>query len=284
MNVASVWAGPNDLGEGPFWHVKEQALYWVDIFNPHLHRLDPKTNEHQSWVMPDVIGCAVACESGGFIAGIQDEICHIDLPSGKITVKQKTTDGLRLNDGKCDRNGRFWVGSVDQEKFEPRGHLYCYHPDGTFETKAEGIVISNGLAWSLDNTQFYYTDSLAHAIWVYDYDHDTGAISNRRVFFESPGSEHLPDGLTIDADGYIWSARYAGKKLIRHAPDGSIDRELALPVDRPTSCAFGGPNFETLYITSCCKEPDQSALPAPAGSLLAVNVGVCGVPESMFAL
>ncbi len=281
MNVKCIWPGPASLGECPLWHVAEQALYWVDIEEQCLYRLDSSDNRLQQWNMPGQIGCIAPRAKGGLIAGIDDTICFIDLPSGKVTTQLALKTGIRLNDGKCDRQGRFWVGTIDFDN--PTACLYRYDPDGKLHVMEKNIYISNGLAWSLDNKFFYYTDSVPRNIFRYDFDARSGEISNQRVFATNAEDEGIPDGLTIDSEGHLWSARYDGGFITRYAPDGTIAQRVTLPVQRPTSCMFGGKNLDVLFVTSSSrllKEP--KALPLPNGGLYAIDVGVRGVPEPAF--
>lgn len=281
MKINCIWKGPAILGEGPLWHVKEQALYWVDITDKKLYRWDSQSDEIQQWNMPGHIGCVAARENGGFIAGIDDEICFIELPSGKIKKQTTVLDHYRLNDGKCDRQGRFWVGTVAETK--PEGHLYRFDPDGKLHVMQDGIYISNGLGWSPDNAFFYYTDSLNRMIYRYQFNPKTGEISDKINFIETPKDEGVPDGLAIDSEGDIWSARWNGWKITHYSPKGNIIEEIDMPVQRPTSCMFGGTNLNTLFITSACRDIGETEnLPPPAGSLFAISVNVKGLPESYF--
>ena len=166
MQVECIWQGPASLAEGPVWH--QQTLFWIDIVEKKLHCLNPKTSEHREWQMPDLIGALDAYTEDSLIAGIGDNIVKIDLPSGKLTLLVDVIKGdpeLRLNDGKCDSRGRFWVGVAHATKDNPRGGLYRYDQDGSLHEMETNITISNGLGWSPDNTVFYYTDSLRHKIY-----------------------------------------------------------------------------------------------------------------------
>ncbi len=280
-NIEILWQGPTALGEGPVWHAEEQALYWVDIVEQYIHRMNYVTSDYSNWKMPSAVGAIAPRQKGGLIAGIGNEICFVDTAEGTVTSQAKTKDDLRLNDGKCDRQGRFWVGSMNLD--EPSAKLYRFDTNGKLKVMQEGVYISNGLAWSLDNTIFYYTDSMVRKIYAYDFDEGTGDISNRRVFVETPEGEGMPDGLTIDSEGFIWSAQWDGGKVVRYAPDGSIDREIKMPVQRPTSCAFGGPDLNVLFVTSCSRGFDEpEKLPSPAGAVFAIDVGVTGVLESEY--
>ena len=284
MKIQQIWSGPAALGEGPLWHPIEHVLYWVDIAGQQLHRLDIKTHQHRLWDMPALIGCIAPTTNGNLIAGIGDEICYIELPSGKVTPRIKIPDGLRINDGKCDRQGRLWLGTICVEK--PIAHLYRFDPDGKLHTMLDGIHVSNGLDWSLDDQTFYYTDSMTHQIFQFDFDADTGQISRRRSFITLPSEQGVPDGLTIDAQGNIWSAHWNGWKVVQYTANGQIAQTINMPVQRPTSCTFGGANLDTLFITSCSidvGEPIDKTLDLPAGSVFAIRIPeVIGLPANTF--
>lgn len=285
MSVNCIWQGPAALGEGPLWCVDQQCLYWIDIAGHRLHCLYPDTQQHQSWDMPALIGAIALHHEGGLIAAVGDAIVKIDLPSGEVTELINVIQGdtaLRLNDGRCDRQGRFWVGVAHATTGNPRGGLYRYDPDGSIHVMETGITISNGLGWSPDDRFFYYTDSLRHCIYRYDYERQSGSISNRQIFARVP-SQMEPDGLTVDTDGFIWSAQWNGAKVIRFSPSGDVAQEIILPTPRITSCALGGADLKTLFITSCCRNVDETtSLDLPAGSVFAASVSVAGIAEPAF--
>ncbi len=288
MKVECIWNGPADLGEGPLWHPDEKVLYFIDIVKKSLHRLDPKTSEHQSWQMPDYIGSVVARKSGGLLATVGQYVVAVDMPSGKLTELVKVIpDGrpdLRMNDGKVDRMGRFWIGVASVDTENPQGGLFRYDPDGNLARMEEDITISNGLGWSVDNKTFYYTDGLKYRIYAYDFDLASGDISNQRIFMQLDKSAIEPDGLTVDSEGYVWEAQWASSKVFRYAPDGSLDQEVDMPVLRPTSCIIGGENLDTLYITSCSLSIGETErLATPAGGIFAIKLNVKGLPEPYFA-
>ncbi|MFN2150563.1 MAG: SMP-30/gluconolactonase/LRE family protein, partial [Anaerolineales bacterium] len=189
----------------------------------------------------------------------------------------------RFNDGKCDRSGRFWAGTMDEGNPNTRGALYRLDPSGDCQIMQAGIGISNGLGWSPDNRIMYYTDSIKHQIYAYDFDLQSGTIRNRRVFAETP-QEYVPDGLAVDAEGHIWSAKWDGWKVVRYAPDGSVDSEIELPVQRPTSCTFGGPELKHLYITSARDglTAQELARQPEAGNILVLETSTHGLPEPRF--
>lgn len=285
MKTKVAYHSEDDLGEGPVWSVAEQAIYWVDIHGPTLQRLQPETGKIDAWVMPSYIGCYALREAGDVVVGLRDGLYTFDLDSQELTNLCRPEVGLntRFNDGKCDRNGRFWAGTMDLGFADPLGSLYRLDADGRCHQMRSGVTCSNGLGWSPDNRTMYYTDTPTRSIFAYDFELETGALQNERVFAKV--DDGLPDGLTVDAEGYIWSAKWDGWRVVRYAPDGSIEREINLPVQRPTSCTFGGPKMNLLYITSArtgLSAVDLAEQPL-AGSLLVLDTAVQGLPEPLYA-
>lgn len=285
MQIEVAFEANDILGEGPVWSVSRQALYWVDIERPSLQRFDPASNVHNIWPMPSRIGSFALRQSGGFVVALQTGLAFFDAETGQIDPIANPESHLqtRFNDGKCDSNGRFWVGTTHMQFQEPIGALYCFNTAHQLHKMRPNVTVSNGLGWSPDNRTMYYTDTPTYTIFAYDFDPETGAISHERVFARHKTG--FPDGLTVDAEGYVWSARWDGWQVIRFAPDGTIDREVAMPVQRPTSCIFGGPALNQLFVTSAkigLKEAELARQPL-AGNVFVVDVGVPGLPEPLFA-
>lgn len=286
MQIETIWESPDGLGEGPIWHADEQVLYWLDILKPSLKRLNPATGEYREWPIPEHIGSVVPRAQGGLVATMGNRVVAIDMPSGTISTLVEVPqwrDDIRMNDGKCDRKGRYWFGVANLSVEDPKGRLYRLDPDGTLTQMEEKITISNGLGWSPDNKKFYYTDGLKYRIYQYDYDLERGDISNRQTFIQLDKTPIEPDGLTVDSEGYVWDAQWNSWKILRYSPDGKMSMEIEMPVQRPTSCIFGGPNLDILYVTSSSQNlGEDSVLPPPAGGLFAIDVGVRGLPEPAF--
>lgn len=290
MNEPEVVAGGNAiLGESPVWSPGEAALYWVDINNPTIHRLDPATGMRKRWPIETEIGSIGLAGPGRMIAGLRTGAHYVDLETGKIApICDPEGEGRfnrnRMNDGKIDRAGRFWVGTMNDPGHAPVGTLYRIGADGQAEPCLDGIRVPNALCWSPDSRVMYFTDSYSHEIWAFDFDLETGAMANRRVFATIPEDEGVPDGATVDADGFVWCAHMFGARVCRYAPDGGRDREIALPVPQVTSCAFGGADLDTLYITTASLGMDRAALGEQplAGALFAVDPGVRGLAEPVF--
>jgi sugar lactone lactonase YvrE len=265
------------------------VLYWVDITQGHLHRFDPRSGDHQVTELGQVISAMGVRASGGFVLATREGFAFYDAASGGLEFLGEPdadqAEDARFNDGKTDRQGRFWAG-----KMSPRleNSLFCLSPDRSIRRMESGIGISNGLGWSPDNRTFYYTDSETRLIYAYDFDAATGKIGNRRIFASIPNAprEGTPDGLAVDEEGCIWSARWGGWKVVRYTPDGRIEREIAMPVEFPTSCAFGGPELNELYITSAFVQiRDQADLRAAqplAGDVFRLKTHVHGFPEPLF--
>jgi sugar lactone lactonase YvrE len=238
------------LGEGPWWSTHSHTLWRVDINNQRVHRWDPRSDLHKHWPLPDKVGCFVpnADESFG-VAALSDGLHWLNLESGVLTriveLEADLPDNL-FNDGKCDRSGNLWVGSKHQRDEGRTGHLYCCDRRGNSRRTLSGIGISNGIGWSPDDTFCYYTDSGQRTIWKMRVGAD--GVRSREIFVED--TDCFPDGLTVDADGCVWSAKWDGSRVVRYTPDAKIDRIVELPVSRPTSVMFGGDDLTDLYITS----------------------------------
>ena len=290
MSEVEVAAGGNAvLGESPLWSPDEAALYWVDINNPTVHRLDPATGERKRWLIETETGSIGLAGPGRLVAGLRTGAHFLDLETGKIEkICDPEGEGRfnenRMNDGKVDRAGRFWVGTMNDPGHEPQGTLWRIDGEGNAEPMMREIRIPNALCWSPDSSVMYFTDSYSHRIWAFDFDLDAGTFENKRVFAEIPEDEGVPDGATVDAEGFVWCAHMFGAKVSRLAPDGSVERTIALPVPQVTSCAFGGPDLATLYITTASLRMDRAALSQQplAGALFAADPGVRGLPEPVF--
>lgn len=278
----------NTLGEVPLWDVAEQALYWVDIEGCRLHRLTPASGRVEVWDMPERIASFALRETGGFVVAFASGLAFLDLDPMRIdwiARPEAHLPGNRFNEGKVDRNGRFWAGTMDNSLASHTAALYRLDPDLTLTTMIGDVGISNCFIWSLANDRFWFADTLDKTVFTFDYDHASGAIGNRRLFVDTSGLGYAPDGGTIDEEGFVWIAMWDGWRLCRFAPDGRLDREVRLPVARPTSCMFGGPDLSTLYVVSAVWDtpPDGLKDQPQAGGVFAVDVGVRGVPEPRFA-
>ncbi|MFK8251154.1 SMP-30/gluconolactonase/LRE family protein [Ancylobacter terrae] len=277
-----------ELGECPTWSVREQALYWIDIYPGLLNRFDPATGANRVWKLPEPIGSFALCEDGAVLLALKSGLWRYDLGSEALTPlarPEPDLPGNRLNDGRCDPRGRFWVGSMEDPVRPERamGALYRFGADHRCARLVDGLFVSNGLAFSPDARTLYHSDSYAavRTIWAWDFDADDGSIRNRRVFVDTAGMPGRPDGGACDADGCYWMAGNDGWEIVRFTPHGAIDRRIAVPVAKPSMIAFGGPRLDTIYITSI--RPASVDGQPQAGSLFAVHAGgITGIAEPLF--
>lgn len=275
------------LGESPVWSVAEQALYWVDVRAPAIHRFDPISEIHRVWSVPEQIGSIGLASDARLIAALRTGFFYFDTKTGGLKPILDPEPDLpvnRLNDGKMDPAGRFWCGSMSDPDRAPVGTLYRLDPDGSCTATETGITIPNALCWSPDGKTMYFADSVERMIRAYDFDPATGGMSHRRDFVTVPEADGVPDGATVDAEGHLWSAHMRGARVTRYTPDGRIDRVIELPCGNITSCGFGGKNLDVLYITTARQRlTDEELATQPlAGSLFAVKTGVSGVAEPVF--
>ncbi|HTK36815.1 MAG TPA: SMP-30/gluconolactonase/LRE family protein [Caulobacteraceae bacterium] len=286
-------APPRDqLGEGPFWSEAEGLLYWVDIAGRWAHRIDPATGQGRSWRTPSSCSAIIPSRRGSPVVALVDGLHRLDPQTGATTpfARPDPDGGNRSNDTRCDPQGRIWLGTMDNNlgpEGEPApltrasGGVFCVEPDGRSTRMLGEVGITNSLAWSPDGARFYCADTTRDVIWSFAYDPDGPRLSDRRVFFE--GGPGHPDGSSMDEDGCLWNARWGAGRLVRLTPDGRIDRELLLPVEQPSSCAFGGADRKTLFITTARQELEGLAPDALDGSVFAVAVDVAGMPLTPFA-
>jgi L-arabinonolactonase len=286
-DVQCVLAARALLGEGPIWDGEDRVLYWVDIKDPSVHRFDPATGRDTRWSMPETVGSLALRSTGGLVVALRSGFHFFDPDTGVIravSTPELDRPGNRFNDGKPDRRGRFWAGTMHDHETHSTGALYRLDPDGTCHRMVDGVVISNALCWSPDGRTMYHADTVQRIVWAWDSDPDRGEIANRRVFVTLSGDEGNPDGATVDSEGFLWLAHWGGWQLTRHDPTGRTERVVRLPVQQPTCPAFGGPDLDVLYVTSASIGLSHEALAVQpcAGGLLALDPGVRGVPEARF--
>jgi len=286
MKPVNVVACQNTLGEGPLWNAGEQSIYWVDIDNKKIQRYFPDTKKFEVFDLPIKI-CLMAFRSkGGMILGAENGLYFWDPISQKldfISHPESEKPEARFNDGKVDRKGRLWAGTMTYQG--ATSSLYRLDQDLSVHQMETGVTISNGVGWSPDNKTMYFVDSIRYVVYAYDFNFESGALSNRRVFVQMSESFGIPDGLTVDSEGCVWVAIYGGWKVMRYDPSGKVVDEIAFPVSKPSSCMFGGKNFDELYVTTISDGLTvEDKLKQPmAGDLFMIKTTVKGLPEPDFA-
>jgi len=276
------------LGESPIWHPSEQALYFVDIHRPAVHRYRPASGELSTWPVAENVGSIGFRKAGGLIAALRRNFAFVDVGDGRVRPLQPALfpdADLRFNDGRCDRAGRFWSGTVQESRKPGLASLFRVDADGgAHRTPDVALTVANGISWSPDDRVMYLADSWDRSIYAFDFDLAQGRVANRRLFARLADDAGIPDGATVDSDGCYWVAHFDGWRVSRYTPHGKLDRQITLPVPRPTSCAFGGPDLKTLYVTSACfnLSAEQRAEAPRSGCLFALDVGAQGLPEPEF--
>lgn len=273
------------LGESPLWDADQRLLYWVDIFNHRVHQFNLLSGHDRFFDVGDVVGPIALAGVDRLIIAQRDRVAFLDTQTGQLTpllTLEADKPNNRFNDGKCDPQGRFWFGSISEDLNQ--ANLYRYDPNGSLHLMETGLTISNGLGWSPDGTTFYLTDSKVRQIYAYDFNAETGSIQNRRVLIDVSHEHPEPDGMAIDTDGYIWSAMWNGWCVIRFDPDGKEVIRVVLPVQRPTSCTFGGDQLTDLYITTASVGLSQQEIRKGfcAGDLFCVQTDSVGLPSYQF--
>lgn len=296
-DVACVLDCRNKLGEGVIWDAAEKVLWWVDVPTPSaIHRFDPVSKDHKHWVMPEMVMSLSKRRDGTLLVASHHGLNIFNPRDGKlqrIAAPEADKPLNRSNDGSTDARGRFWFGTMRNniapdntylDVPESAGTLYRVGADMVPVPMDGGVGIANATCWSPDGKTMYFADTLAGAIYAYDYDLELGAISNKRILFNEDGHGY-PDGCTVDAEGYLWNARWEAGCVLRISPDGRIDRKIDVPALRVTCCAFGGDDLSTLYITSSRLHLDEEQLrnSSQAGGLFAVRPGVRGIAQAQFA-
>lgn len=282
------------LGEGPTWDGRTGTLLFVDIEAHRVHRFDPRTGQVRTRTFDQPVGVAVPRSGGGLLVGLADGFWVTDSddgPARRLAEVEADDATTRMNDGKCDRRGRFWAGTMAYDERPGAGALYRLDADGSVQRVLDGVGISNGIGWSPDDRRMYYVDSLSHRVDVLDYDIETGVATGRHPWMSVPEALGLPDGLTVDREGGVWVAIHGAGRIQRYRPEGTLDLIVEVPAQRVTSGAFGGPSLDELYITSASSEsdaPDPASTRSSArdrqqgGALFRCRPGHAGLPETPF--
>jgi sugar lactone lactonase YvrE len=274
------------LGEGAVWCDRTQALYWVDILAPALHRYEPASGKERAWLMPEPVGTVALGPDNRVLVALASGLAWFDPETDRLdrflAIEADRPD-TRLNDGRCDHQGRLWVGSMSRGTPEPIGVLYRCTVQAATPVRT-GIKVPNCTAFNPDGRRMYFTDTPTRIVQTFDLDPETGELSGEREFTTFPASHGWPDGATVDAEGGLWVAHWEGGRVSRFTPDGELDRAIRVAAPRVTCCAFGGPDLGTLFITTARHGLGAEALSkAPlSGGLFAVRPGVAGLPEPRF--
>lgn len=277
-----------ELGETPVWDARAQRLRWIDIMQPTLFSLDPATGATEAIPQPGTfLGCIALRRTGGLVLARDLTLVKAAADASDATELAVTPDEIhpetRLNDGRVDRHGHLWIGTMDNQLSRRIGGLYRVAHDGSMSRHQDGVIVGNGIAFSPDGRSMWFTDTRRHLVWKYALD-DLGNPVSREVYADYSASRARPDGACVDADGCLWHAIFAGGRLVRYRPDGRIDREIELPITNPTCLCFGGPDLKTMFVTTATRFLPPQALAAEplAGSLLAIEGLGQGLPEHLF--
>ena len=277
------------VGENPLYDARTNTLYFIDVRDtPAIHALDLASREAKRWPLAEDIGSIALTSGRELLAGLRSGFAFFDPESGAFTPVHDPEAHLprnRMNDGRCDPRGRFWCGSMNPDSGLAEGSLYVLDADLACRREHGGYLTPNGIAWTLDARTMYVADTRRGVIYAFAFDVERGTLGERRVFADLGSLPGGPDGATVDAEGFLWSAQFDGGCLIRYEPSGRMDRVVRVPVDKPTSCAFGGADCRTLFVTTATRGLDANARAAQplAGRVLALDVGVAGLPPVRFA-
>lgn len=266
------------IGENPLWHPIEERLYWTDIPTGRMFRYNPTAGEHEQFYQGQIVGGFTIQAEGTLLLFMARGAVKVWRNGELIGVLEEIPDerDSRFNDVIADPEGRVFCGTMPTE--DRLGRLYQLHTDGELIKLLDGIGTSNGMGFTPDRKCMYYTDSSKRAIYVFDYDQNSGIISNQNTFIVVPEGEGVPDGMTVDAEGYLWSARWGGGCLVRYSPDGSEERRIHFPVKNISSVTFGGKDYTDIYVTTAGGN-NRKEEGASAGALFRINLGIKGVPE-----
>jgi len=287
-DVRCIWEAGAALGEGPLWAAREAALYWVDIKGAVIHRYDPASEARRSWHSGQTPGSLQLAAGGRFVGVFRNGFHWVRFDGDRLSLEpiidpEPTRRDNRFNDGKVGPDGGYWAGSMDDGEADSTGALYRLAPDLSCRRIDDGIVITNGPAFSPDGRRLYHTDTLAGTVFAFDLGPD-GALDNKRAFIRIDPADGHPDGMTVDAEGCLWLCHFGGWRISRFDPDGGLCGRIDLPVAQVTSCTFGGTDLQDLYITTAAKGLDEAALAKQplAGGLFHCRPGATGLPTPEF--
>ena len=286
--VECIVHGSDQLGETPLWCDRERKLWWLDIERAKLHSLDPSSGARETVAFDTpFLGSQALGDDGAQLLALGLSLYRRDPASGALSLLARVEHDIdnRLNDGRVDARGRFWVGTMDNDLQRPNGALYRVDPDGYVQRMFDDVIVANGIAFSPNGKTMLFTDTRRRCTWRFDVDLDDGTLSNRRLFADHRASGERPDGACVDVDGCFWIAFFAGRRVVRYRLDGAIDLVVPMPVTNPTCVGFGGDDLRTLYVTSATKflTTEQRAAEPMAGSVFAIHGLAQGLPEHRFA-
>lgn len=277
------------LGEVPLWDAAERRLWWIDVRAPSIQSWQPASGARQRYPLPTKsVGSWAFRARGGMLVSLQDGLYGFDPTTGaceRLLPLEDSYPGHRLNDGRCDTHGRFWIGTMHDTERGPHGSFYRVDADLKAVKVFDQVDIPNSTVFSPDDRLMYFADTPTKKIWVFDFDADEGRLSNRRLFVDCANEPGAPDGSAIDTEGCLWNAKYGGSCIVRYTPSGKIDRVIELPVTQPTCCTFGDDDLGTLYITTAWQKltPEQLAPQPLAGNVFALRPGAKGFELPRFA-
>lgn len=286
MDIECVVEAGAQLGEGTIWDPAAGVLWWIDIYGPTIYRYDPASGENRGWQAPEYLGCIGLRSAGGLVVTMASGFYFFNPVSGDFTAiadPEADVEDTRFNDGKPDRFGNFWSGTMFEASGKTPakiGALYRLDVDGIVLKVLDGIGCANGLAWSPDGHTAYFTDSHTYKVWAFDYAPETGALENRRTFIDLSDRDYIVDGATVDAAGNYWLTVPFKGKVLAYDPAGNQIAEVDMPCDLPTCCEFGGPDLETLYVTTARYRRSSEELAgqqSPGGLFAIAGLGVKGL-------
>jgi sugar lactone lactonase YvrE len=273
---------PCELGESTLWDDVTGRLHWVDIDRELLLTLDWATRDVTTLRLPSTVGSVGLREGGGLVAALRHAVAFLDAAGAVEVVAEVEADvpGNRCNDGAVDPAGRFWFGTMDAEERGASGAFYCLREDRTVTMAFDGVLVPNGPAWSPDGRTMYHVDSARSSITAYEFDPATGTVGAGRLFASDEDEAWFPDGVTVDAEGFVWNCKWDGGRIVRYSPDGRIDRVVEVPVPRPTRCAFAGPDLSLLAVSSARR--GRGAAAPRSGHLLLLDPDARGLPAHRY--
>jgi L-arabinonolactonase len=291
IDIKCVIDAKAQLGESPYWDPRGNVLWWIDIFERRIRRYDPVNATEHVFDAPEPLGCLAVRQRGGLVVTMKSGFYFFDPGSQTfeaIVDPEAHLPDTRFNDGKTDRQGRFWSGTVFEAEGKPSqsiGGLYRLDTDLFWHQVVDNVGCANGLAWSPDSRIMYFSDSRTSIVWAYEFDEKSGTTGGRREFVNLSEMNAFVDGSTVDSEGCYWTTIPHRSLVVRYDPDGRLMQSIELPTDMPTACEFGGPELDILYVTTAIynRTPGQLLNQPKAGGLFALNVGIRGLPSQPFA-